>query len=87
MKTIYCTPLTNRICYANLKPDTDNPDSLHVVGKKEDHTDAAIRAVFNWFKRSAEDAGTGFYEIWYKEEPWILSIRRVEKEPEAVTNE
>lgn len=87
MKTIICTPIGNRIRYVNLKPDTDHSDNSHVVGKPEDHTDAAIRAVFDWFRHEADKKGTGYYDISYEGEQWVLSIRRIEKEPEAVTDE
>ena len=45
--------LGNRIYLTNVRQDKENPSLFIATGEKQDYTDEAIRAVFEWFMNKA----------------------------------
>ena len=78
MKKLLTSPLTNKIYLTNAKQDKSNPDLFIGVGEKQDFTDEAIKAVFQWFVNNFEDNAEAF-EITFKGAPYILRMVKKEK--------
>lgn len=57
------SPITNTIYAGKLKPSKFNPKLDIWVGKKQDVTDQAIRAVFEHMLNAAKE--TGYYAITF----------------------
>ena len=76
-KTMGVSPITDTIYYGNLKNDK-------WVGKKEDVTKMAIKAVFEWFMlKHEQNCPNEEYQIRFPGTPHVLSIRKEEKCGEA----
>lgn len=72
-KTMGVSPITDTIYYGNLINDK-------WVGKKEDVTQMAIKAVFEWFMHKHEQScPDGEYQIRFPGTPYVLSMRKEEK--------
>ena len=72
-KTMGVSPITNTIYYGTVKNDMWQ-------GKREDVTDIAIKAVFEWFMRKVEDeCPDGAFQIRFPDVPYVLEMRK-EKE-------
>lgn len=72
MKGFGISPLTNKIYYG-----TQDPKKHMWTGKKEDVTDDAIRAVFEWFMGNTE--GHSEYSITYPSVKYELVMRKKEE--------
>lgn len=71
-KTMSISPITNTIYYGAVKND-------NWVGDREDVTDMAIRAVFEWFMYKYEsEAHGGEYQLKFRNTPYVLSMRKEE---------
>lgn len=70
MKDFGVSPLTNTIYYG-----TVNPEKHMFTGKKEDVTDSAIRAVFEWFMGNMEETMEE-YQITFPSSEYELVMRR-----------
>lgn len=71
-KTMGVSPVTDTIYYGVVK------DNIW-VGKREDVTDMAIKAVFEWFmNKCKKEAQDGEYQIRFKDVPYVLSIKKEE---------
>jgi hypothetical protein len=57
------SPITNTIFAGNAK---NKGNGLMEWTKKEDVTDDAIRAVFEWFMNNSKDEGGSIYQISFK---------------------
>ena len=69
-KTMGVSPITDTIYYGTVK---DNK----WVGKKEDVTDSAIKAVFEWFMHKMEnECPDGAYQIRFPNVPYVLEMRK-----------
>ena len=66
------SPITNTIYYG-----TQDPSKHMWTGKKEDVTDGAIRAVYEWFMSNME--GSDEYSITYPSTEFELVMRRKPK--------
>lgn len=66
------SPITNTIYYGE-----QNPDKNMWKGKKEDVTDGAISAVFQWFMGNMDDNEE--YSITYPSTDFELVMRRKDK--------
>lgn len=76
-KTMGISPITDTIYYGECKDGK-------WVGKKEDVTKMAIKAVFEWFMRKHEqNCPDGEYQIRFRGTPYVLSMRKEEKGGEA----
>lgn len=80
-KTMGVSPITDTIFYGIVK---DNK----WVGKREDVTNMAIGAVFEWFMKKLEreqegDADVESYQIRFPTVPYVLEMRKEEKGEEA----
>ena len=72
-KTMGVSPITDTIYYGTVK---DNK----WVCKREDVTDEAIKAVFEWFMHKLEDeCPDGAFQIRFPDVPYVLEMRK-EKE-------
>lgn len=73
-KTMGVSPITDTIFYGTVK------DNMW-VGKREDVTNMAIKAVFEWFinklKNEGEDGKA--FQLRYKGLPYVLEMRKEEK--------
>lgn len=77
-KTMGVSPITDTIYYGTVKNDKWQ-------GKREDVTDIAIKAVFEWFMYKTEkECANGAYQIRFPSVPYVLEMR---KEKEGVENE
>ena len=71
IKDFGVSPITNTIYYG-----TVNKEKHMFTGKKEDVTDGAIRAVFEWFMGNME--GHSEYSITFPSAEYELVMRRKE---------
>ena len=69
------SPITNTIYYG-----TQDPERYMWTGKKEDVTDGAIGAVYEWFMGNME--GNEEYSITYPSTEFELVMRRKENKKE-----
>ena len=70
------SPLTNRIYYGNV-----NEEKHMFTGKKEDVTDDAIRAVFEWFIGNIEsDKTSKEFKVAYSSTDYELVMRKANNE-------
>lgn len=78
-KTMGVSPITDTIFYGTVK------DNMW-VGKREDVTDIAIKAVFEWFVHKVEnECPDGAYQIRFPNVPYVLEMRKDEtKECEQI---
>lgn len=69
-KTMGVSPITDTIFYGTVKDDM-------WVGKREDVTDIAIKAVFEWFMHKMEnECPNGAYQIKFPSLPYVLEMRK-----------
>ena len=66
------SPITNTIYYG-----AQNPEKNMWTGKKEDVTDSAIKAVFQWFVGNMD--GNEEFRITFPSSEYELVMRRKEK--------
>jgi hypothetical protein len=91
MKKLLVSELTKTIYLANAKPVKGLPDLFEVVGEKQDYTNEAIRAVFEWFMANfKENEPNEAFEVKFGDCPYILQmIKRADHQTEkggAVTD-
>ena len=60
---IRVSPVTNTIYAGNTKK---NKDGIETWTKKEDVTDEAIRAVFEWFVNNSKSDNDSIYQVSFK---------------------
>lgn len=69
-KTMGVSPITDTIYYGTVKNNM-------WVGNKEDVTDMAIRAVFEWFMHKTQhEAEDNAYQIRFPNVPYVLEMRK-----------
>ena len=70
-KAMGVSPVTGRIYYGNLRGD-------EWIGGKEDVTETAVRAVFEWFVEKFEDVcpADGQYTLEFLDEEYALTMKR-----------
>ena len=70
-KTMGVSPITGRIYYGTVKNNMWQ-------GKKEEVTDIAVRAVFEWFMHKFKDEckDGGAYQIRFEDIPYVLEMRK-----------
>lgn len=74
-KRMMVTDITHTIYYGNVK-DMGNK-TYQQIGKREDVTDEAIRAVFEWFMKNFQDNEPNeVFEVRYKDIPYVLSMTK-----------
>lgn len=84
MKKLLVSDITKNIYLTNAKPLKGLPNMWEAVGEKQDFTDEAIRAVFEWFmKNFQENEPSEAFEVKFRNCPYILQmIKRESKESE-----
>ena len=76
IKTMGVSPITDTIYYGTVKNNMWQ-------GKKEDVTDMAIKAVFEWFMHKLDnECPDGAYQIRFPNVPYVLEMRKEESEEE-----
>lgn len=77
MKKLLVSPLTGRIHYATVKELSNG--GFQLTGKREDVTDEAIAAVFEWFMNKIKNSeNANAFEIKYKGVPYVLEMRKLD---------
>lgn len=73
IKTMGVSPITDTIYYGTLKND-------EWVGERENVTNMAIKAVFEWFvnKYESECKDGQIYELRFKGTPYVLQMKKEE---------
>ena len=72
-KTMGVSPITDTIFYGIVK------DNMW-VGNREDVTNMAIKAVFEWFmNKTKNECPDGAYQIRFPGVPYVLEMRKEEK--------
>jgi hypothetical protein len=81
MKKLLVSDITKTIYLANAKPIKNHPNLYETVGEKQDFTDEAIRAVFEWFMRNFEENEPNeAFEVTFGDSPYVLQmVKRTEK--------
>ena len=75
LKTLAVAPFSKIIYLTHV-----NEEKHLMVGKREDFTDKAIAAVFEWFMRNFEDNEPNVaFEIRYANCPYVLRMIKEEK--------
>lgn len=75
-KTMGISSITDTIYYGTVKNNMWQ-------GKKEDVTDMAIRAVFEWFmQKHKAESPDGAYQIRFPGVPYVLEMRKEKSEVE-----
>ena len=73
-KTMGVSPITDTIYYGTVKNNMWQ-------GKKEDVTDMAIKAVFEWFMHKLDnECPDGAYQIRFPSVPYVLEMKKEESE-------
>jgi len=80
MKKLMVSMLMNKIYLTNIKQDKDNPKISIATGKKEDYTDEAIRAVFEWFMNEhKKNEPNQAYEVKFPSTDYVLTMTKESK--------
>ena len=83
MKRLMVSPLTNKIYLTNVKEDKKHEGLYIAQGEKQDYTDEAIRAVFEWFMHKLDnECPDGAYQIRFPNVPYVLEMRKEESDEE-----
>lgn len=83
MKKLLMSDLTKTIYLANAKPLKGLPNCWETVGEKQDFTDEAIRAVFEWFMANfKENEPNEAFEVKYGNCPYVLQMVKRSKTDE-----
>ena len=77
MKKMLISPLTGRINYATVRELSSG--NYQLTGDREDVTDEAVRAVFEWFMHKIQETENArAYEIKYEGVPYVLEMRKIQ---------
>jgi hypothetical protein len=77
MKKLTVSPITNTIYLSKVKQDKDNPNWFIIQGEKEDYTDEAIRAVFEWFMNNhKQNEPNEAYEVKFTNCDYVLTMTK-----------
>ena len=76
MKKLLVSTLTKTIYLTdNARPIKDDPKGFIATGIKEDFTDEAIKAVFEWFMvNHKENEPNEAFEVRFKKSPYVLQM-------------
>lgn len=76
-KRLMVSPLSNKIYLTNVKQDKNNPELYIATGEKQDYTDEAIRAVFEWFMNNhQQNEPNEAYEVRFPDCPYVLTMTK-----------
>lgn len=80
MKKLLVSDITNTIYLANAKPVKNNPKLFETIGEKQDFTDEAIKAVFQWFMNNYENEECKeAFDVTFKNCPYVLRMIKIEE--------
>ena len=75
MKRLMVSPLTNKIYLTKVKEDKKHEGLYIAQGEKQDYTDEAIRAVFEWFMNNhKQNEPAEAWEVEYADCPYVLRM-------------
>lgn len=81
MRRLMNSILGNKIYLTAVKEVKDRPGLFVAQGKKEDYTNEAIRATFEWFMNNfKENEPNEAYEVRYTGLPYVLRMIKEDKE-------
>ena len=69
MKRLMVSPITDTIWLTKCK-DVGN-GNYESIGDKQDYTQEAVRAVYEWFLNQAKNSDDGMFQIKYGDRPWL----------------
>ena len=74
-KKLLVSDISNTIYLANTKPLKDNPTLFITTGEKQDFTDEAIKAVFQWFMNKHKDNEPNeVFKVTFSGCPYVLQM-------------
>lgn len=77
MKRLVVSPITNTIYLTSVR---ETKSGLLVgTGEKQDYTNGAVGAVYEWFLNQAKASEDGVFRVRYGDSPW-LTMQMPEKE-------
>lgn len=81
MKKLLVSDITKTIYLANARPIKNYPNLFEASGEKQDFTNEAIRAVFEWFMQNfKENEPNEAFEVTFGDCPYVLRmIKRTKK--------
>lgn len=83
MKKLLVSDISNTIYLANAKPMKNNPKLFETIGEKQDFTDEAIKAVFQWFMNNYENAECNeSFDVTFKNCPYVLRMIKESEDTE-----
>ena len=75
LKKLLVSDITTTIYLTNAKPIKDHPNLFEATGEKQDYTNEAIRAVFEWFMANfKENEPNEAFEVKFGDCPYILQM-------------
>ena len=78
-KRLMVSNLTNTIYLTNVKQDKKDSKLYIATGEKQDYTDQAIRAVFEWFMNNhKENEPSEAFELRFPNCPYVLTMTKEE---------
>ena len=76
-KRLMVSPITNTIYLTNVREDKKHAGLFVATGEKQDYTDEAIRAVFEWFMNNhKENEPAEAFEVKFKDCPYVLTMTK-----------
>ena len=83
MKKLLVSDITNTIYLANAKPMKNDPKLFEAIGEKQDFTDEAIKAVFQWFMNNYENEECNeAFDVTFKNCPYVLRMIKKSEDTE-----
>lgn len=76
-KRLMVSGLTNKIYLTSVRQDKKNPNLYIATGEKQDYTDEAIKAVFEWFINNfKQNEDNEAFEIRFPNCPYVLAMTK-----------
>lgn len=87
-KKLLVSDISNTIYLANAKQDKNNPNLFITTGEKQDFTDEAIKAVFQWFMNNHKDNEPNkLFQVTFASSPYVLQMVKKEDLTKEQNNE
>ena len=69
MKRLMVSPITHTIYLTNVKEQKNGV--FLSTGEKQDYTNEAVAAVYEWFLNQAKESDEKIFRIKYGDNPWL----------------
>lgn len=74
-KKLLVSDISNTIYLATARQDKNNPNLFITTGEKQDFTDEAIKAVFQWFINNHQsNEPNEIFQVTFKSSPYVLQM-------------